>query len=217
MLLTDRIHECCTNMYNVNVNRSKIAEKDTTVRTNNSFFIALDKFVKCVESIAIANEYQYHFDESLITNIKECITYIDNTFDKKNAMRVESFRTRVSSIDNSLSQDWMHYCNIMNQKMIEKLAILKVISKNQFEINSLKNCIDNFKNWPLDINMKNAYDKSNSRANELINDMHFDDEIERFLMKVSNREATLLDLNDSILKWIKEENLEKSIALNIKI
>ena len=48
-------------------------------------------------------------------------------------------------------------------------------------------------------------------------DVHFDAEIEKFLKKVSDKEATLLDLNDTILQWIKEEKLEKSIALSIKL
>ena len=54
-------------------------------------------------------------------------------------------------------------------------------------------------------------------AEKMLVDVHFDAEIEKFLKKVSDKEATLLDLNDTILQWIKEEKLEKSIALSIKL
>ena len=46
--------------------------------------------------------------------------------------------------------------------------------------------------------------------------MHFDKAIEDFLRKVSNHEATFLDLNDEIIEWIRKEGLERNISINIK-
>ena len=46
--------------------------------------------------------------------------------------------------------------------------------------------------------------------------MEFDDEISEFLKKVKNKEATLLDLSDPIMAWIRKEGLSGNIILSIK-
>ena len=46
--------------------------------------------------------------------------------------------------------------------------------------------------------------------------MEFDSEIADFLRKVKDRNASLLDLTDSIIDWIRKENLSSNIMLSIK-
>ena len=46
--------------------------------------------------------------------------------------------------------------------------------------------------------------------------MEFDTEIVDFLRKVKDRSASLLDLTDPIIAWIRKENLSSNIMLSIK-
>ena len=51
-------------------------------------------------------------------------------------------------------------------------------------------------------------------AELLITGLGLDDEIILFLKKTNSNKATLEDLNEKVLKWIKEENLEKKTRIS---
>ena len=54
------------------------------------------------------------------------------------------------------------------------------------------------------------------QANELLEEMRFDDDIKSFLQKVALRTATLADLTPQILEWINSESIADKIGLSIK-
>ena len=57
---------------------------------------------------------------------------------------------------------------------------------------------------------------ANDKAREILSKMEFDDDVANFLKKVKDKEASLLDLSDTIIAWIRKENLLGNIILSIK-
>ena len=53
-------------------------------------------------------------------------------------------------------------------------------------------------------------------SNAIIERLGLDQEITTFLTKVSSRTATLDDLSDGILSWIRRENLSDKIMVSFK-
>lgn len=76
--------------------------------------------------------------------------------------------------------------------------------------------MNNFSNWPVDEAVSFQYETAKEKANELLSKMEFDVEIVNFLKKVKDKEASLLDLTDSIIDWIRREKLSGNILLSIK-
>ena len=70
--------------------------------------------------------------------------------------------------------------------------------------------------WPVDEQVIKEYFMAKEKAVELLNDMKFDSEIQLFLRKVRDKEATLFDLTEPVRKWLIEEGLEKNITIGIK-
>ena len=62
----------------------------------------------------------------------------------------------------------------------------------------------------------NWYHNIKQQANELLEEMRFDDDIKSFLQKVALRTATLADLTPQILEWINSESIADKIGLSIK-
>ena len=60
------------------------------------------------------------------------------------------------------------------------------------------------------------YFKACHQADEYRQSMNFDDEIETFLRKVSNRMATLDDITPKVMEWIEKEEFKTKIGLSIK-
>ena len=56
-----------------------------------------------------------------------------------------------------------------------------------------------------------------SSAEALIKSLNMDQEIIKFLEQMTEGKATLLDLNEKVLAWIKRESLEGKIKLSFII
>ena len=62
----------------------------------------------------------------------------------------------------------------------------------------------------------NSYDVARQKADMLLEEMKFDNEIMNFLIKVRDKRATLTDITPSILEWIRAENIADKVSLSIK-
>ena len=98
----------------------------------------------------------------------------------------------------------------------EELGILKLVSNEKQEINRILQHLNNFSYWPTDKNASEAFDEAKIKADDILSQMEFDTEIAGFLRKVKDRNASLLDLTDPIIAWIRKENLSSNIMLSIK-
>ena len=62
-----------------------------------------------------------------------------------------------------------------------------------------------------------AYDKRVQEADQLILRLGLDTEIIQFLQSTNSGRATLKDLNDKVLEWLrKNENLEGKIRISVR-
>ena len=59
--------------------------------------------------------------------------------------------------------------------------------------------------------------RSLSDAETLINGLGLDQQIIAFLQKMNNGKATVMDLDDNILRWLKEESLDKRVKLSFMV
>lgn len=85
--------------------------------------------------------------------------------------------------------------------------------------NVVKNCIANIKKcekWPLNQESIKCNITAKQQADELLKEMHFDDDIKVFLQKVTLRTATLADITPQILEWIHLEKIDDKFSLLIK-
>ena len=114
-----------------------------------------------------------------------------------------------------MQTEWKENTDVFLAETKEDLGILKLVSNDKQEIQKILICFNNFSNWPDD-NIATQYDNANQKAKEILAKMEFDDEIAAFLKKVKNKEASLLDLTDSIINWIRREELSGNIMLSIK-
>ena len=76
--------------------------------------------------------------------------------------------------------------------------------------------MNSFSCWQTDKSASNEFDNLMMKAKEILSHMEFDAEIAGFLRKVKDKKASLSDLTDSIIAWIRKENLSSNIMLSIK-
>ena len=92
---------------------------------------------------------------------------------------------------------------------------LKVISGIDSE--RINGCITDIKaaeTWTVDTTVLATLKKAIESANGLISDLNMNQETVLFLTKMTSGKATIADLNENVVTWIKKEGLETKIKLS---
>lgn len=108
--------------------------------------------------------------------------------------------------------EWNKYYITLSSATIGTLKIISGIDKL-----GVQNCLSTIKNadsWPSDKKILIDLNDALSSANKIILNLNMDDNIRDFLEKMNNGAASVSDLDDGVLKWLKEEDLTYKIRLS---
>ncbi len=205
-------------MQEVAQNRQKNNEHQNVVRKNNTFFDAYtNSFVQILKGYSICKRYNHViFSDKVEAELKKLIAESKGTFEKKIVTAPDRYRDRVKKLQVQIESEWKTQTDMNLAEIKDNLGILKLVSNEKQEIQRVLGFLNGFSDWPTDEKVTNEFDEAALRAKEILSQMKFDDDIANFLRKVKDRNASLLDLNDSIIAWIRKENLSSNIMLSIK-
>lgn len=217
-MLQGKLNECRVLISEVSENKHIDQENQKTARRNNTFFDSYNKYlVPTIKSYAVCKKYNHvKFSDTVLGDIQNCIDYSKKTFEQKTVIDPAKYQYSVKKLSERIESEWVQQTNNYLSCVREELGILRLVSNDKQEIQKILNCMNNFLKWPVDEERIAQYEIAKARAEEILSQMEFDDEIAIFLKKVKNKEATLLDLTDSIIAWIRREKLSGNIVLSIK-
>jgi len=115
-----------------------------------------------------------------------------------------------------MGQEWSEYYTKMSSHVISLLDTVKSILKDENKAVYAVNKIKKAANWNTSIDNYNYLKQGLAEADQILEDLDLDEDSEvlAFLKLVSAGNATILDLTDEILKWIKTENLGDKMYIN---
>lgn len=217
-MLQEKLNTSRVLMAEVSQNRQKDNEHQNVVRRNNTFFDAYVKyFVPIIKGYVICHRYKHaNFSEKTEKELEKLIDYSKNAFEKKVVTAPKQYRDRVKKLQEHMEMEWKTQTDMYLAGIKEELGILKLVSNEKQEINRILQHMNNFSLWPTDENTSEVFNDAKLKAEEILSQMEFDTEIADFLRKVKDRSASLLDLTDPIIAWIRKENLSSNIMLSIK-
>ena len=204
-------------MSEVSQNKQKDNEHQNIVKRNNTFFDTYDSYlIPIIKGYLVCRKYGHNvFSEKTESDLQKLLEYSKATLEQKIVINPGKYQDGVKKLSEKIKAEWKENTDDFLMDMKEDLGILKLVSNEKLEIQKILTCFNNFSNWP-DENVAIQYDNANQKAKEILSKMEFDEEIAAFLKKVKNKEASLLDLTDSIISWIRREELSGNIMLSIK-
>lgn len=217
-MLQEKLNECRVLMTEVSQNKQKDSEHQNVVRRNNTFFDTYKNiFIPTIKSYAVCKKYDHIiFSDKTKEDLKKHIEYSKKTFDQKTVINPAKYQDGVKKLSEKIQSEWKTQTEELLSGIKEELRILKLVSNEKQEIQKILICLNNFSNWPIDESITEQYENASQKAEEILSKMEFDNDIANFLKKVKDREASLLDLSDTIIAWIRREELSGNIMLSIK-
>ncbi len=217
-MLQEKLNACRVLISEVSQNRQVDQENQNIARKNNTFFDCYNNyFVPTIKSYIVSRRYDHaNFSDNVMEDIQKCIEYSKRTFNQKTVVNPVKYQERVKRLSERIGREWTEQTEQYLSGIREELGILKLVSNNKSEIQKILISMNTFSRWPIDDSAMIQYEAARKKADEILSHMEFDDEISAFLKKVKDKEATLLDLSDEIIAWIRREELAGNIMLSIK-
>lgn len=115
-------------------------------------------------------------------------------------------------LQSSMKKEWSKQYRNLTGATVSTLEAIRGIDPNN--VGSCLQKIQHAENWGLDVERYQTLHNGLDEADHLIMELELDDEIITFLQNTNSGRATLQDLNDKVLAWLRAEQLERKIRIS---
>jgi superfamily I DNA/RNA helicase len=142
----------------------------------------------------------------LLTTVNNCGEKTnDHTLD---VATVLALKNAINLCRNATENAWKEAAEKLSESVASSLSSLRSLLSNKKEADELLEAIDEVKiKMPTSAKGIQSFLDSIERGQKMIDDLHLDDETERFINKVKLQRATIADLTPHVLKWVEANNL----------
>ena len=172
-----------------------------------------------IHQLMIALQYakenmQFQLSETVLTDLENLlITHkgaIRSGFAEKDS--ISKVEIDLKSIQQSIKKEWSKQYATLTKPTISTLKVISDIDSDH-----VTKCLEGIakgENWTTSIGDFKTMNKSLLDANTLISGLGLDQRIIDFLQKMNNGKATVVDLDEKVLNWLKTESLDKRVRLS---
>ena len=198
-------------------NRQKDNDNSAAAKRNSIFFDSFEKLTLSVISYILAKKnFSFTLKENTSAVLWELMNYSKNTFDNAKAVNPSAFKQKTESFIEAISKEWEIFYKAENGELINGLNIIVLVHPTPSVVRGCITVLNKCEKWPLTQESVDSYKKAHNKAEVLLEEMRFDDEIREFLIKVRDKKATLTDITPSILEWIQSEDIADKVSLSIR-
>lgn len=156
----------------------------------------------------------------LTTELKETLqTSIDNCGEKTNdhtldISTVQALRNAIDLCKHTTEKAWKDAAELQSSAVIDSLNSLRSLLPDKKEADDLLEALASAKvKMPTSGKIIDDFIKRLNRGKEIVDGLHLDSEIERFIGKIKMQRATVGDLTPHVMEWIKTNGLMNTMKV----
>ncbi|MBR4341938.1 MAG: hypothetical protein IKP88_04360 [Lachnospiraceae bacterium] len=219
-MLIDMLNECIVDMKTVREMETASADTKKQATADYNFkqlVLGLGKIVSEVD-LAVKNS-NFRPSDSIISGLRSFLSSCNKVIQlgAANESTTQYISTELKKINTGLDQEWSDYYSNIAMHIIGLLDVIKSILTDDKKVIYASNKIRKAANWNTTIENYNYLKQGLEEADQILNDLGLDEDSEvlSFLKLVRDGNATILDLTDEVLKWIKTENLADKMFISL--
>lgn len=198
-------------------NRQKENDNANTAKRNSTFFDSFAKLTPHIISYILAKRnFGFSLQSNTAAGLRDLINYSKTTFDNAKAINPIPFKKKADAFIKTIAKEWETFYETNNSELINGLNIIVLVHPTPTIVRSCIYAFNKCVKWPLTQESIDSYKEARQKADDLLKEMKFDDEIRDFLIKVQDKKATLTDITPSILEWIQSEKIADKVSLSIR-
>ena len=186
-------------------------------KIDDKFSEVIESIRSCVQQVQLAvNHSNFKFTKEIKENLKNILDESKYIIEQQqvSSSKIASLQKEIKVIQTNLENEWNEYFTEETSSIDEILKLAQNISN--LDINKIRSSIKSAESWSEnnDINKIETFMKSLDEAKNIINKLELNEDILIFLKKMINYSATVSDLSEEVLAWLKKEELEKRIKIS---
>lgn len=210
--IEDKIHKI--KKYSQHMESAK--KIDEKIKIKEHFSREIDNIDKIVNQLYLTvNNSNFICSDNIKCSLKLILENGSNLIENNNVTldKIVPIRSKIRNIQDSIANEWTIYYNGEIKEINEVLDLAMKFSN--FDINSISKDILAAKDWNenKDVNKVVTMMRSIEKANLIIEKLDLNDNILIFLRKLIQRRASIDDLTEEVITWIKKEKLENRIKI----
>lgn len=172
-----------------------------------------------IHSLMTALQYtkenmQFQLSEAMLSDLEKLLTEHKGTVrsgfaEKETITQVEADYKVVLQ---NVKKEWTKQYAVLTNSTVSTLQVIIGIDSEQ--VSKCLNGISKGSVWNGNIDNFKIMKKNLAEAKTLIDGLGLDQQIIAFLQKMNAGKATVLDLEDNVLRWLKDEALDKRVKLS---
>lgn len=179
------------------------------------FKLLTEQIHQLMTALQYAKEYmQFQLSETVLTELENLLIAnkgaIRSGFTEKDS--VSKVETDLKSVQLSIKKEWSKQYAILTNSTISTLKVISGIDSEH-----VTKCLEGIAKgeiWTTNIGAFKTMNNRLSDANALIAGLGLDQPIIDFLQKMNNGKATVADLDEKVLNWLKTESLDRRVRLS---
>lgn len=223
MTICEQLESALKELNRYQEQKDELADKEKRARDDQKFrenviglSLNIVKIQKAQQKVQFQTSDEILKDiEDTIETLEACVSdgWID---DEELSKSYYSLR----NIDKSLNTEWSSFYEKKKRAETGKLDFILQLTDDKPKFTKIKNKLNTVDKWG---SLQIADTKGSTRLDDFsygmnetdkaMSSLNLNDEIRQFLSKVTNGKATIIDLDDQIIKWIKEQKLEKTFRI----
>ena len=217
-MLIDILNECIVDMNTVRALETASADTKKQSEANYKFKQLVVSVKQTIVEIQTAVENSKFRPSTEVMSglngiIKNCEQVVK--VGAANAATTGFIEGERKKVYDEVGQDWLAYYQGATAHIISLLEIVKGILTNEDRVKYATNKMRRAASWSKTADNYRFLNAGLADAEKILKDLDLDEDsdILAFLKLVSERKATIRNLTDEILAWIKAENLEDTMHI----
>lgn len=226
-MLTDDIKKSIKQLKELDVLESAVHDAEIKIKNDSDFSTIVTDFSLAMSKLSFArNELDFAISGETLQYVEETIEKLENVISARAVNEEELVAAKkhiTRKVTPGLSKEWKTFHQQRTSGVSGKLTTIGSLVADKEKISAIRTSISNGSDWSA-LFLKD--DGINTRLQMLKNgiceieqieeNLDLREEIKDFIISVTRGKAKVTDINDTIIEWIKKENLEGRFVINFK-
>ena len=217
-MLIDTLNECIIDMKTVREMETVSADTKKQATADYNFKQLILSLKQMIDEVNLAVENsEFRPSANVISALKSFLGSCDKVVQvgAANNATTQYITTESEKLYKVIRQEWGEYYSKATDNILSLLDTIKGIIPDENKAIYATNKIKKASSWNASIDNYNYLKQGIAEADKILEDLDLDEdsEILAFLKLVSEGKATILDLTEEILLWIKSERLADKVKL----
>ena len=192
----------------------------SSIDTLQNSMVQMSQIVKQFQILKKANTgFEPTFDASTMARIRKVVQDCKTGVAKQNIRldNLTEFSQLTVQMQEHLKSTWLAYVKIASHELIQSLKVMTPLLPNPERAKQIHQSLTNAsEKWPVGTADLVTFVNNTNEGRNLIASLDVNKEVRKFLDLVVAGNATITDLNDQVLVWIRTHKLQTKMTIGFR-